>query len=344
MSKWRNIGIGKKLLLVNLLVVVLPSLFLYFFISHKLVALMSAQYLEACTQTVAQAAGYLQKKLTGMANISDAAFYDPDKYLMISQNPRTHPLPEQLFDAWRLRNFVHSLTIIDSTITIHMYVNDDLYYANEEILFHPLSRVIDSDWLNSIQSRGLRMKWLPGAEVDPSSHPIGMEESLSVVRRVVDQQDYFKTMAVLRVDLPLSGIVDLLANTVVAQSGQVLLLDETDRILAKSNPAMPDAVLPEPLRAFPDTSTWQEVLIRDDAMLVSAMPVGDTGLRLLASFPKAIPRNQSKTLRMEFLLLILGVMATALLVSIWFTGVLSSRLRLIMQRMRHVQHGRPAAT
>ena len=335
-----NTSISKKLLLANLFVIVLPLSLLYVFISSRLIEMSSTQYIDTTRNTVMQTASYLSYKLNGAENIADATFYDPEKYRLISQDPDLYSLPDQVFDSWRLSNYFDSLIIIDETIHIHLYVNDDYYYANEEVIFHPYSRVSGSDWLNSLVDEGKESIWINGDKID-SSALIQYEQkaTLSVVRRVIDQNDYTKTVAVIRVDLPMDNIRQIMQGALSAEGSHVWLVDQDGNILVSGYDNANDIPDAEKTKSYIGHENWESATIDNQNYLLSTTPIEQTGLYLIAAFPQSVPRHQSDNIRLQFFFIVMIVMLAAVLMSWRFTKTISSRLNGIMMRMRLVRKG-----
>ncbi len=335
-----NTSISKKLLLANLFVIVLPLSLLYVFISFRLIQMSSKQYIETTSNTVMQTVSYLSYKLSGAENIADATFYDPEKYRLISQDPNLYSLPDQVYDSWRLSNYFDSLIIIDETIHIHLYVNDDYYYANEEVIFHPYSRVSDSEWLNSLVNEGKESIWINGDQIDSSElNQYNQTDTLSVVRRVIDQNDYTKTVAVIRVDLPMDNIKQIMQGALSAEGSHVWLADLDGNILVSGYYnafEVPDA---DDIKSFIKNENWESTIIDNQNYLLSTIPIEETGLYLIAAFPQSVPRHQSDYIRLQFFFIVMIVMLAAVLMSWRFTKTISSRLNGIMMRMRLVRKG-----
>ncbi len=369
MKRWfRSISISRKLLLSNLLTIVLPLVFVFFFVSYSLIDLTSRQFMDSTSKTLDQTAGYISYKLSGAARITNIATYDPEKYLMISQDPKNYSLPDQLFDAWRLTNFMDSLRFMDRSLRFHLYVNDDLYYANEEVLFFPLSHIADAQWFKDMSSKGLPLIWLPSGMIDsnldkPDLNEPAAVEALSVVRRMIDLRAINETLAVLRVDVSIKDIETILGNAVISDDSSVWLINEEGMILAasvhksesglaESTPlSIDEAVISEeaPPSLFQPTvdqfkqvigqSGWEEIGIDGQQFLVSSVAVVDTPMHIVAALPKSVPLRQSDRLRLVFFLILLAVMAVVLFVSLRFTQSIASRLKSISERMHWVHKG-----
>lgn len=354
---FRSISISKKLLLSNLMTVVLPLVFLFLFVSSSLISLTSQQFVNSSRQTLDQTAEYLSYKLSGAASITMTAAYDPERYLMISQDPQIYSLPDQLYDAWRLTNFVDSLRVMDPTLRIHMYVNDNLYYANEEVLFHPLSRLTTAVWFRDMIAKGEALIWHKSELLDPGMLPGSAPKALSVVRRIIDLRATDETLAVLRVDTSIADIEAILNRAIMSKGSSVWLINEEGQVLAfsirqdknavpsQANPtqeADPDSKMQPTKEQFLESMknpSWHKVRIDNNTFLTSSVVVANTPLHIMSVLPQSAPIRQSDKLRLEFLLIILGVMVVVLFVSLKFTRAIASRLRKISERMHWVHKG-----
>ncbi len=333
-----NLKIQQKLLLVFVILILLP-LASYTYLSYvKISKLARQQTMQSADQVLRETTSELSYLTDSSINALDIVSLDRNINEMLAQNATNHPLPLQLRDYADMSAFMNTLQRNKDFYRVRLYVDDKFVYSDDHVNFFGLEQVSDESWLTRWSETNETVYWFLPLPAD-----LGMADSppiVSVSRTIWNLRNFAQKIAISRVDILQSTIVEKLASAKITSSGIVYLQNSRGEIIARTDPRLGIQGIPSKSlwSDFPEEQ-WSTAKIDTKSVLISHKPIDNSDWMLVSVIPLNEVLANIRSLRDQLLLILLIISVISYLLAYMVSKVSTKKIKQLIKRMRKVQSG-----
>ena len=324
---FNNLKLDKKILYLYFsMIVLLISLLTIFTCTFTASSLRRNQSF-SLQQNFNQSLSYLTYKLDVISSASDMLIYNISLNAILNQEPALVSSAQQTADSRELLHTLKNIEENDGIIQARIYVPDQLSYSHNGVNICPLSQAETSLWWDSLfAKKGIHL--FVGSQ-DLEDHPYRSPEGIALFRAMYRKEDYSKLAFIVRLDVSIDAIEPILTSANFTSDSTTLLLDSSNRIIAKSensDPAFTESVLSLP---SVEDNVLTKLTLSSGKYMVLGRSLPQTDWRIVTF----VPAGTFNIATLSLVRSILIVSATILII-----GILLSRplVRTITKRIEHL--------
>ena len=217
----------------------------YFFLCFLLISILSVSI---CTFTASslrkrntfslqqnfnQAVSYLSYKLDGISSTSDMLIYNISLNSILNQTASTYSSSQQVNDSKEILHLLKNIQENDDITQARIYVPDNLSYSDNGVNICPLSQAESSLWWDPLfVKKGLH---LFVGQQDLEDHPYRSSDGIALLRAMYKQNDYNTLAFIVRLDVPIKTIEEILNSANFTNDSTTFLIDSEHHIIANSD-------------------------------------------------------------------------------------------------------------
>lgn len=180
-----------------------------------------------------QADAYLTYKLSSVSSASDMVIYNVTLNAILNRDFSQYPVKEQIADSKTILHLMKNMQENDDIKRARIYIPDELTYSGNSINICSFSQAQSSLWWEKLfQKKGTQLFAGNNILADTTSPD---KTCIALLRVMYRLDDYSKPAFIVRLDVPLQSIEEILNSANYTNDSMTLLLDETNRIVANSD-------------------------------------------------------------------------------------------------------------
>ncbi|WP_337102489.1 sensor histidine kinase [Paenibacillus sp. YIM B09110] len=338
-----DLKLRHKLILSFFLLIVLP-LGGYFYLSSEQ---LYKQFLNRTSFSVErnfdQSYSFLSYKFQKIRSASDILL--AEKMLtdvMISD------VPNDIFIQYRdfldLRPFLSSFEDQRDIQSVKLFVNEQLFYSEDNVNLFSLQKARQTYWFKRLIKGGEGILWAPGSYFTES----GANENnfLAVLRPFRNPNDYSEFLGVIRLDIPIQTVIDILINAVPIRNSLTYIQNSSGDYVASSNPALQGEYklsIDEVKSSSKKGPHFVKLANSSHQVYLQSRMIPETDWYMVTVIPLKEIASESRAMLNHSLILLIVIAVIAFMLSILISNYMTSRLTQIMRKMRNVQEGNVVA-
>lgn len=229
-QKFKNLSLKKKMLYVMSGLLLLPLIcifgLLYCVASQNM--LMKIQY--SAEQGYAQTLAYMEDTIVQMIQTTDVIAANSELKKMLNfQNKKNLSYHEQLVLRDYIVNYLKTMEGNESDIQLELYVAEGYRMLLNENYIRPIGEVEDAKWYQNKQNQ--KIYFAPGVYLEDNRR----EQYIALIRNLVEDDDYTKINSVLRMNINVEKLENILQNAVSTKKGVTYLINKQNIVVAASN-------------------------------------------------------------------------------------------------------------
>ncbi|CAI6085789.1 cache domain-containing sensor histidine kinase [Cohnella sp. JJ-181] len=334
-GKWLyNTKLRHKIMLTYLALIVFPLGIFQYAASDRITAILKGQVTYSAEQGFEQTYAYLSYRVQRIAKTTDVLVGNPSVANAIQHPLLAEDINEQMEQYIELKQLMISARDNLDIYRVVMYVPDTFLYARELENFLPLSLSEGSPCLERLKNDKQKYTWcMPETSSSgdaPTSAPV-----LSVVRNILDPNDYSTSVGMLRVDVDGGQLKEILRKANVVKNSVTMLYDRGDGVILSSDPV--SSSLTEPLANL--AVGGRTDMFTRDGIYYLTHPVPYSQWSMVTVIPMDEVMKQSRQLREQLLLLLIGIAAAAYAVAYVLAISVTRRISKLTRRIRVADTG-----
>lgn len=230
--RFNNIPLRRKIvlsyfLLVFLLVGIL-TVSIYTFTSASIIR----QNTFSLAQGFHQANAYLTYKLNGISSASDMLIYNVTLNSILSKDSARYSSMDQIADSRTILYLLKNMEENEDIKRARLYVPDELSYSGNNVNICSFSQARSADWWEPLfEKKGIHL--FAGNDMLEDT-PYRKQKRIALIRAMYSQEDYSRLAFILRLDVPLSTVEEILNSANYTSDSITMLLDREGRMVAGS--------------------------------------------------------------------------------------------------------------
>lgn len=282
--RFNNISLHRKIILsyflfVFLLVGVL-AVSIYTFTSASIIQ----QNTFSLEQSFHQADSYLTYKFNGISSSSDMLIYNVTLNNILSKNPAAFSSPDEISDSRTILSLLKNMEENEDIKRARLYVPDALSYSGNNVNICAFSQARLADWWEPLfKKKGIHL--FVGNDMLEDS-PYLNQKRIALIRAMYCQDDYSRLSFILRLDVPLSTIEEILNSANYTNDSITMLLDQSGNIVAGSNLSGNFQITASELEEiFALSSGPEEIILGSHKYMALMSQMENTGWNMLTLVP-----------------------------------------------------------
>ena len=331
-----NSSIRKKYLTVFLGVTLLSYLWIVHFANTKVQQYEKENIQHFMSASMEQAKEVIQYETYMVENASEAMYYNQDVYLALNNClvDEAHQDPGQEYRYWlMLSNSLDSLQT-GNICNVCIYAPESYIYNESNTHFAAISEAEEREakWLDG---KGERAVW-----TTPYLLRIPKENTelsvISYIRRVVQQNDYGKTLCLEQVSIPTEVLNRTLENADNSREGCILLMNQEGEVLASSGTELSEK-FQEELSSWrnAEKEVWKKVTLSTGEYFIYPMELLGNSWKLMAAVPLSELNRRAVSMRNTLMLGMIPMMLFCGIFIYVFASHFSDRIKKLSHRMEH---------
>ena len=245
----RYMRLSTKLLLLNVISVFLPlSVTLLLFNKYSSNALAKRSF-EAADSSFSQIYSIFEEQFEVVRQNVLLLLLDDTARNLLQDVPYNFNIIEQRKSKDAVAMTLDHIEKLTDPMSLHIYIRDDYTYLVDYQHYFPFCVAENAVWFHQLCSEPYRNLWISAEEssgdntafvsVRPVHH-----ETLAYAVRVCDPENYNKTVSILKMEIPLDYVTDILRGSLTLNGSSAYLLDKSNHIIASASLDQ-EMILPE---------------------------------------------------------------------------------------------------
>ena len=287
-QKFKNLSLKKKLLLFYSVLFLLPLLLISIIIYTEVSQSMLEKIQFSATQGYEQSKSYLEYKILELIQRTDVVVTNSSLKEKIREEKASLPdSHEQLVRKEFIRGYLQSVESSTQSIRIRLFITDryGLMMDGEHIL--PLSSADNALWY---QKKGTqKVYFAPGIYLEEGHQ----EGYVALVRDIPEEDNYRRRNSVLRMDIGIEELVEILKNATPTENAATYLVNRENIIIAVSDSSTLEALglsgeLPEEFRysRYAAESELEETKLDQRVIYCMRNKIRNTDWEMITVIPK----------------------------------------------------------
>lgn len=169
---------------------------------------------------------------------------------------------------------------------------------------------------------------------------------MAVLRPFRNPNDYSEFLGVIRLDIPVDPVIDILNNTAPIRNSLTYILNSNGDNVASSNLTLQGEYKigkDEVIRSAKRGPHFVKLANSSHEVFLQSRMIPGTDWYMVTAIPLEEITSESKAMLQNSLILLIAIALIAFLLSILISNYMTARLTQIMRKMRNVQEGNVAA-
>ncbi len=226
---FKNLSLKKKLLLFYCVLFLLPlcmiSVIIYVEVSRE----MTEKLQYSASQGYEQAKSYLEYKVLQLIQRTDAIAVNHSLKESISGKNASVDRHRQLALRSEVINYLQSLGSSTQNISLRIYIADELEQMADDSFIHFLSEADASQWYGKKGAR--RIYFAPDVYLEEEMRG----KYISMIRDIPEENDYRQRNCVLRMDIGLGELEEILRNATPTEHAVTYLVNRENVVVCASD-------------------------------------------------------------------------------------------------------------
>jgi Predicted signal transduction protein with a C-terminal ATPase domain len=335
-----DLKLRQKLILSFLMLIVFP-LGGYFYLSSEQ---LYKQFLNRTSFSVArnfdQSFAFLSYKFQKIRAVSDILMSEKMLTDVMNSDVPTSDFFTQYKDFLDLRPFLSSFEDQQDIQSVKLFVNEQLFFSEENVNLYNLQKARQTDWFNRLMSSGEGILWAPGSYFtvsDSDGKPF-----FAVLRPFRNPKDFSELLGIVRLDIPEDAVVDILSNAAPIKNSLTYIQNSNGDNVASSNLALQTEYKlsnDEIINSAVKGPHFVKLANSSQQVYLQSRMIPGTDWYMVTVIPFKEIASESRAMLQNSLLLLIAIALIAFLLSIVISNYMTSRLTQIMRKMRNVQEG-----
>lgn len=228
--KYKNLSLKKKLLIFYSILFILPLLLISIIIYMEVSQSMLEKIQFSARQSYQQSSSYLEYKIMQMIQRTDVVVTNSSLKESIRGNSADRTdIHRQLSLKESIRSYLQSVENNTQSIRIRLYIADELELLADDSYILRISETDDALWYQKKGSQ--KVYFAPGIYLEPENR----DKYVALVRDIPEEDNYRVRNAVLRMDIGIAELEEILQNATPTENAVTYLVNTENLIVLSSN-------------------------------------------------------------------------------------------------------------
>ena len=327
-----NSKLINQFLFMYSILIIIPLIILFSYTYTKMSTMIEDNIVTSTEKAFDQSYSFITYKLYRIFNTSNSLIMDNNLTSILRKNPKNYPINEQVSDLYTLRSTLSSYQNNIDILNIHVYVNKDFIYSNENENIYSMNKLENSKWLNTIKSDHSRFFWCPSSYLKPDSPDL-----LCLGKTIVNPDNFSENIGYLIINFKKKDLEDIIGKINSIDGSVSCIINSDGDIIASSDD---DAYIKykdiisnvKPT----DNTKLNKIDINNNTSFIQSSYIENTDWRIINIVPYEIISSQINTQRIILIIIVLIFGGASLWAGFYFFNSINRRLSKVIKGMREV--------
>ncbi|MGG4143637.1 sensor histidine kinase [Paenibacillus algorifonticola] len=339
-----DLKLRHKLILSFFVLIVLPLGGYFYLSSEQLYKQFLNRTSFSLERNFDQSFSFLSYKFQKIRAASDILLSEKMLTDVLTSDVSTDDFFMQYKDFLDLRPFLSSFEDQRDIQSVKLFVNEELFYSEDNVNLFSLQKARQTYWFKQLMDSGEGILWAPNSYFTESD---GFDNDfLAVLRPYRNPNDYSEFLGVIRLDIPVNTVIEILMNTAPIGNSLTYIENSSGNNVASSNLKLQQEYKiskDEVIRSAKSGPHFVELANSSHQVYLQSRMIPGTDWYMVTAIPLEEIASESKAMLQNSLILLIVIALIAFVLSILISNYMTSRLTQIMRKMRNVQEGNVVA-
>lgn len=287
-----------------------------------------------------QGNSYLTYKFGSIDSSSDMIIYNATINAILNQPVEDYPIMNQIADSKTILRHLKNLEENDDIKRARIYVPDDLLYSDNGSNIRSFSQAKTASWWEPLfKDKGVHL-FVGNDSLEDSSNS---KQYISLIRAMYQQANHSELAFILRLDIPLNTVKEILTSSRYTSDSITLLIDKNGNIIANSSNGISNLpFLTESGKLLlPKTASEELVMVQDsgEKYMLLHSPIPKTGFQMVTFVPYASFNLAITSLIRTIVCVSLLVLLLAFALSKPIANTITKRIDALCEYMQQTNNG-----
>lgn len=321
-----------QFLFIFSILIIIPLTILFTYTYTKMSTMIENNIITSTEQAFDQSCSFITYKLYRIFNTSNSLVIDNNITSILRKNPKQYPINEQVSDLYKLRSILSSYQDSIDILNIHVYLNKDFIYSNENANIYSMKQLEGSKWLNKINSEHSRFFWCPSSYLKSDSPDL-----LCLGKTIVNPENFSDNMGYLIINFKKNDLDDIIGkinsidgslSCIVNSNGDVIASSNNDTYIKYQN-------IINHLKPANDTKL-SSIDINHNTLFIQSSYIDKTDWRIINIVPYDKISSKINTQRIILIIIVFIFGGASLSAGFYFFNSINKRLSKVIKGMSEV--------
>ena len=327
-----NSKLINQFLFMYSILILIPLTILFTYTYTKMSTMIEDNIITSTEQAFDQSCSFITYKLYRIFNTSNSLVIDNTLTSILRKNPNNYPINEQVGDLYTLRSYLSSYQNNIDIFNIHIYLNKNFIYSNENGTIYSMNQLDNSKWLNRIKSDNSRFFWCPSSYLKPDSPDL-----LCLGKSIVNPDHYSENIGYLIINFKKKDLEDIIGKINSINGSISCIVNSNGDVIASSNDDTYSKYEDTIKQIKPATDTnLSKVDINNNTVFIQSSYIDNTDWRIINIVPYNIISSKINTQRIVLIVIVILFGGASLGAGFYFFNSINKRLSKVIKGMREV--------
>ena len=314
------------------ILIIIPLIILFSYTYTKMSTMIEDNIITSTEQAFDQSYSFITYKLYRIFNTSNSLVIDNTLTSILRKNPNNYPINEQVGDLYTLRSNLSSYEDNIDILNIHVYLNKDFIYSNENENIYSMNQLENSKWLNKINSDNSRFFWCPSSYLKSDSADI-----LCLGKTIVNPDNFSENIGYLIINFKKKDLEDIIGKINSIDGSVSCIINSNGDVIASSNndTYLKYADIINKIKLTSDTKL-SKIDVDKSSVFIQSSYIDNTDWRIVNIVPYNMISSKINTQRIILIIIVLIFGGASLGAGFYFFNSINKRLSKVIKGMREI--------
>jgi two-component system sensor histidine kinase YesM len=227
----KRISISKKILLLYVVIILIPSCIAMYIYYEKSSSIMENEVTHTILQTIKQAEVNISFRLDNVKDISNIMFMNNTLQAYLMRSPGDDTLDSQIKDTMELKDVIYSMQNKADIHRIKVFIDNNKIHSGEQVNFFSINDISNKVWYKNIIEENGRIYW-KSTYLERYINEDTSRYVISCARLLRNPTNYDNIMGILVIDVLEESFYNILSQIDLSSKGDLFIIDENGIVVS----------------------------------------------------------------------------------------------------------------
>lgn len=335
-----DVGMKKKLMSSYIILIIIPLGLFSKIIFDKASSEFREQIIYSATKSLDQAVTFLNYKFKQSSSITDTIYFNQDIQEILMRNKEFYKDDAFLLnqDMSKLSTYLDNYKSDEGLYHVRIYLSNGIDSINEINSIANIDSIKNTYWYKQFLINNTKLQFLLPERFSPFDDNI----VISIVRKVMDINQYANIHAIIRIDILESEIKKIINNASISEKSIIYLQSMDGNIVSSNNDSILESLSNNTdfsLLTSKNISNWEKRKINNEIFYVRSIHIANTDWLLFSLIPEKDITSTGIKLGSYILFLVAVIIIISYIFAYFFASSSIKRLDLLVKSMEMLEEG-----
>lgn len=338
-TKFKNLKLRDKILLSYLLIIIFTVTVSTLLTYKKSSEIIEKQTIDSTRQSFEQASNFISYKLNNVKDVSSMLFMNKEVQNILSKNPESYPLKDQIDDFNKLTDILLSMQNSREIYNIRLYVSNDYIYSKSGNKILSEKEISGEEWYVIALNNNGSISWRSTYEYD-FKDVREKQNLISIVRTINSEGFHGKHLGVISIDILEKSIYEIVKQVGLTTSGEVFLVDDEGKVISSNGKTTLGTDISKE-KYYSEIQNikegYRKFNLTNEASIVYHKHIENTNWRLVSIIPVREMLKDTNQISRYMIIVVMLITLVAAIVAYYISRGITKRIRQLIKNMRKIE-------